>query len=198
MPPRDVSKDTREELMIRRTKLGALLALAVLAVSAVAEAKLARTNDTADVVFLATGPGGMKIKGTTHTLNVVDDGQLVKVFVPLNTLDTEIDLRNKHMKEKYLETVKYPNAELQVPRASLKFPAPGASSSGEAQGTMSIHGVSKPVTFKYDVASKGTTLDVNGKVRLDMKDFGITQPSYLGVSVKTEVDISVHFRATDG
>jgi polyisoprenoid-binding protein YceI len=185
-------------IALSRTKLAVPLALALVAFAGVAEAKLARTNDKADVRFFASGPGGLKIEGKTSTLNLVDDGQLVKIFVPLNTLDTSIDLRNKHMREKYLETEKFPNAELQVARSALKIPAKGTSTSGEAQGTLTIHGASKPATFKYEAKADGGGIDVTGSMHVNMKDFGITQPSYLGVSVKTDVDITVHFRATDG
>ena len=38
------------------------------------------------------------------------------------SLDTGIDLRNKHMREKYLEVQKYPNAVLTVDRSTLHFP----------------------------------------------------------------------------
>lgn len=181
-----------------RTKLVAQLAFALVAFAGLAEAKLARTADKADVRFLATGPGGLKIDGSTNTLTIVDDGQLLKIFVPLNTLDTKIDLRNKHMREKYLQTEQYPNAELQVARSALKFPTAGASTSGDAPGTLTIHNTSRPVTFHYEAKADGTVLDVTGSIRLKMTDYGVTEPCYLGVCVKPDVDITVHFRATDG
>jgi polyisoprenoid-binding protein YceI len=171
---------------------GASLALAL--VAAHAEARFARAGG-ADVSFTATGPGGLKIVGTTDELSVADDAQTVTVTVPLAKLDTKIDLRNKHMREKYLETDKYPTAVLTVPKGELKVPA-GGDVSAEAGGVMKIHGQEKAVRFRYTAKRAGDKIGVVGSVRLDMKDFGIQEPSFMGASVKKDVDVSATFQVS--
>jgi polyisoprenoid-binding protein YceI len=170
---------------------------ALLAFPLIADAKLTRSGDPS-VSFTAIGPGGLKIVGTTSELNVVDDAQSVSVVVPLSNLSTGIALRDRHMREKYLQVQSYPTATLKVDRASVKFPAAGAEATGDAQGTMTIHGQSHGVTFHYAAKREGAGYAVNGTVHVSMKDYGIEVPSYLGVTVKPDVDVTVRFVANDG
>ena len=168
-----------------------LVAVGMLAALGVAEAKLA--GNGGDVQFTAVGPGGLKIVGTTKEISVKDDGSTVTVVVPLANLDTGIALRNKHMREKYMEVDKFPTAELSVPRSALKF----ADGSGSAAGTMKIHGQTRNVTFNYTAKKGGGGFAVDGSVRLNIKDYGIDVPSYMGVTVKPEVDVAAKFQAAD-
>jgi polyisoprenoid-binding protein YceI len=177
----------------------ALTAAAALAFSFpfAADAKLARTG-TPSVSFTALGPAGMKIVGTTSHLEVADDATSVTITVPLADLTTGIALRDRHMREKYLQVQSFPNATLKVDRANLKLPPPGAEASSDAQGTMAIHGKTHPVSFHYTAKHEGAGYAVSGSVRVDMKDYGIDVPSYLGVTVKPDVDVTVSFVANEG
>jgi polyisoprenoid-binding protein YceI len=176
--------------MVSRSRLRFFApALATLLVAVVAHAKLARTGD-AQVSFHATGPGGLSIIGTTNELAVSETDTDVVVTVPLAKLDTKIDLRNRHMRDKYLEVAKYPNAELHVAKAAVQAP------SGKANGTLTLHGQTKPVTFTYATKPEGAATAVTGTVRVVMTDYGIEKPGYAGVSVKPDVDVDVVFRVT--
>ncbi len=170
--------------------------VAVLALSTAAHAKLSRAGEPS-VSFTTAGPGGLKINGTTTALTVVDDAQAVVVTVALGNLTTGIGLRDKHMREKYLQTPTYPNASLRVARGDLKFPAAGAQAEGDAPGTMTIHGQNHSVTVHYTIKRDGAAYGVSGAVRVNMKDYGIEVPTYLGVTVKPDVDIAVRFDAKD-
>ena len=147
----------------------------------------------AKVSFTCVGPGGLHFQGTTSELNVEEQGGALVLKVPLGKLSTGIGVRDGHMREKYLETDKYPEAQLSVPRAALKFPAEGEKVEATAPGTMTIHGTSKPVTFHYKAVRHGAAYEVSGDVDINMNDYGITTPSYLGITVKPPVDISATF-----
>ena len=172
---------------------GALFA--ALSFSLVAAAKLSTTGSST-AGFRASGPGGINIEGKTSDLKVADDGKSVTITVGLGALDTGISLRDKHTKEA-LETDKFPTAELTVARSELKFPAAGAESSGDAKGKLKIHGQTKDVTFHYTAKLDGETLAIKGSSKVDMTDFGIKTPSYLGVGVKPGIELSVAFQAKD-
>lgn len=165
----------------------ALAASAPLVVTAVAHASLARAGD-AQVQFTASGPAGMSIVGTTNELQVSETDSDIVITVPLKNLDTKIDLRNKHMREKYLEVEKYPNAELHVQKGAIQ--KGGAS---QATGQLTLHGKTKPTTFSYTAKQDG---NVSGALHVNIKDFDITQPGYAGISVKPDVDVTVAFRVT--
>lgn len=177
-----------------RTLIATSLFAAAALASPLALAKLAKSGG-AQVSFNATGPAGLKIVGTTNDLDVSEKDSAVVVTVPLKNLDTKIELRNKHMREKYLEVDKYPNAELTVARSALKVN--GADASGEAAGTMKIHGREKQVVFKYSAKKTGPGYAVNGSTTLNIKDFGIEEPSFMGASVKPNVDVNVSFNVSE-
>lgn len=168
----------------------------LMTVAFVADAKLARTG-TPSVAFHATGPVGFKLVGTTSDLDVDDRGAQIVIKVPLQNLKTGIALRDRHMRDKYLEVSTYPNAELTVDRGTLHFPTGNDPVSGDATGVMAIHGKTKSTTFHYSIGRSGNTLHVVGTARLDIRDYGISIPSYLGVTVKPDIDVEVRFDAAE-
>ncbi len=170
-----------------------LSTFAVLAVAMSADAKLSATGTSA-VEFHATGPVGLKINGRSNVVQVTSDDKTITITVPLANLDTGMGMRNTHMKDKYLEVSKYPNAVLVVNKPGAGYPAGG---SGTGSGTMTLHGVSKPVSFKYDVKKEGGGFAVTGNVPLNIYDYKIEQPSFAGAKVKPEVDVDISFHAKE-
>jgi polyisoprenoid-binding protein YceI len=172
--------------------IGGAALLALVSFSLIAAAKLSKAGD-ATAGFHATGPGGLGIDAKTTEVDVADDGTNVKIIVKLGNLDAGGDLRSKHTKED-LEVTTFPTAELTVPRASLKM----GGGDGDAKGTFKIHGQTKEMTFHYSAKKNGDTLEVSGTTKIIVGDFGVKPRSYLGVSIKPEVDISASFKAKDG
>jgi hypothetical protein len=168
--------------------LTALLSLPVLAA--------AQKKGDSSATFNAKGPAGFKLEGKTSDLKLQDDGQMLRIIVPLANMKTGIDLRDQHMREKYLEVQKYPDAVLAVPWSEIKLPADGQSSSAKGKGKMTLHGQTKDVTFSYTVQRKGSDYQVTGNTPLNIKEFGIDIPSYLGVTVKPDIETIVAFTAT--
>lgn len=170
--------------------------LALLVAPALAEAALSEARD-ATVKFHASGPAGLKIEGVTHDFAVREAGPEVRFTVPLANLDTGIALRNKHMREKYLEVAKYPNAELAVKRSALPAVGDGATANAQVDGAMTIHGVTKPVKVTVRASRAGQRFTVHGETPLDIRDYGIHVPSYLGVTVKPEIRVEVDVTLVD-
>jgi hypothetical protein len=152
----------------------------------------------ASIRFVAAGPAGVSIVGESSDLRLHDDGQFVVLTAPLAPLHTGIGLRDRHMKEKYLEVAKYPNAELRIDRKTIQFPAAGSKLNREGAGELTLHGHQKHVKFRYEATRDGAGFDVSATFRLNVKEYAIDVPSYLGVTVKPDVDVSVHFHVTDG
>jgi polyisoprenoid-binding protein YceI len=175
--------------------LGGAALLALLSFSLIAAAKLNKTGSSA-TGFKAAGPAGMSIDGSTSDMTVADDGSSVTITVPLANLTTGIGIRDEHTK-KALEVGTYPTVTLKVARSALKFPASGAESSGDAKGSMTLHGTTKDVTFHYAAKADGDTISVKGNTTVNVDDFGIKRPSYLGVTVKPDVTITTAFQAKD-
>lgn len=169
--------------------------LSLVSFSLVAAAKLNKTGN-ATAGFHATGPAGLSIDGKTSDVTVADDGTTVTITVNLTSIDTGIGLRNKHTAED-LEAAKFPTATLKVARSAVKIPAAGAEASGDAKGSLTIHGQTKDVTVHYKAKHAGDTITVDGSTDISVSDFGVKPRSYLGVSIKPNVTISVKFDAQD-
>lgn len=174
-----------------------LAALAVLALTPAAWAAYERTKTAAAVQFTGVGPGGFKMVGKTAALQLQQDDKALTLIVPLADLTTGIALRDRHMREKYLEVAKFPDVRLAVPLASLPAPAAGAPASAELKGTLTLHGVQKEIPFKVEASCGADNVcTAKGSFTINIKDFGIVVPTYLGVTLKPDVVVEASFEAT--
>jgi polyisoprenoid-binding protein YceI len=154
-----------------------------------AHAALASASDS-HVTFEGKGPAGFKVTGSTTDLSVAEADGNVVITVPLANLNTGIDLRDHHMKEKYLEVPKYPSAVLTIARSALRVPAGGERVEADAPGTLTLHGQTHPVSVHYDAKQEGPAYLAHGRFHINMNDYGVNVPSYLGVTVKPDIDVS--------
>lgn len=145
--------------------------------------------------FHGRGPGGFSLEGKTHQLKVEDDGKVLKVVVPLSGLQTGISLRDRHMREKYLEVEKYPDAVLSLPWSAVKLPEDGRTVEATVPGTMALHGKTHDVQVRYKLTRSGNSYQVSGNIALDIRDYGIEIPSYFGITVQPEIETSTTFTA---
>jgi polyisoprenoid-binding protein YceI len=169
--------------------------LAVGTVSAAAVAKLSCKGGT--VRFHATGPAGLDIDGTGGGVTVDENDGKLTITASTKGLDTKMNLRNKHLAER-IEADKFPKATLVVERSKLKMPEKDKPSKGEVSGQLTFHGVTKTVPIKYKARLQGEKgIAVEGVTRIDITQYKIEQPCYLGVCVKPNVDIAVSFTLQD-
>jgi polyisoprenoid-binding protein YceI len=152
----------------------------------------------AETRFTGKSNVGVALGGKTSELSLTDDGKTVTFRVPLDTLQTGIDLRDQHMRERYLETNQYPHAALEVPWSAIQLPEEGKSLTRTVGGRMTIRQRTRDVTITYTIHNKGGVYEATGKVPLDIRDFGITVPQYLGVKVKPDVEAALSLKFKKG
>lgn len=178
-----------------RTVLRFAAAAAALSFALAASANFASIG-AADVKFQAIGPAGMKIDGTSEKLSASEaDGKLT-ISASLTNLKTGIGLRDKHLRG-YLKTNQHPQATLVVERSKLTVPADNQTVKGKAKGDFTLNGVTKPVEFKYQAKRTGSDYHVQGITKIDIRDFKVEVPCYLGVCVEPQVSINVKFKLRD-
>ena len=149
------------------------------------------------VEALAVGkPTFIKIrgKGAPATGELQVDGKKAKgnFEFKVATLDTGIELRNEHMRDKYLQVKEHPNAKLEIVNLELKEEWKAANpklSETPFDGQLTLHGVTKPVKGKFTV---GAQKDVRAGFKIKLSDFNIEIPKYLGVTVADEVEVDVN------
>ena len=185
------------------TKRLALVAACVFAGALLAGSAPAPAADTGSYTiasgtagFTATGkPGFLHINGegaSVHGTWAIAKDQLTaaEVKIALKELSTGIDLRDSHMKEKYLEVEKYPEAVFRAKDVALGIKAP---SDLELKGDLTLHGVTKPVTVALSLKDKGKSVEGEGDFEILLSDFGIDIPKYMGVTVAETVKVHVTF-----
>lgn len=148
----------------------------------------------ASATFSGKGPAGFKLEGKTEEVTLKDDGKTVVISVPLATLKTGIDLRDRHMREKYLEVEKFPHAVLEVLWSAIQLPEEGKTTTQTVPGKMTLHGKTKDVSVTYTLKRTGDAYEASGKLPLNLKDFDIILPNYLGVTVKPDIETLTSFQ----
>lgn len=176
-----------------------LLAALCLLPSAFAGLTVDTTVAKPDVHFSANGePGALDIDAKTTDGTITDDGTHVVFIVPVANLQTGIELRDEHMKSKFLFPDKHPNVSLSVPKASLTFPTElGKKTSGTADAQFTAMDVAKPTKVKWEIAKTKTGYKLTGSFAFDISAHGVEVPSYLGVTVDSKMTAKAVFYAAD-
>jgi len=135
------------------------------------------------------------------TLVIAPDGSIPpgsKLTIDLRNLKSDQDQRDGFIKNRTLETDKYPLAEF-VPTKITGLPVmiPTQGQTGfELTGNMTIHGVTKEVTFQ-GIATFGRDSTVAGRAKTSFTfaTFGLTKPS-IGrlMSVDDKIDLEIVFK----
>ena len=127
-----------------------------------------------------------------------------EIRVGLTTLDTGIDMRNNHMRNKFLEVDKYPTA-IFVLSSLTKAPAtlePNKPANVTVKGTLSIHGVSNeviaPATVTYIPGTKDTAIRLPGDLLhvkttfpIKLSDYQIVVPEMLVMKLSDDQSVGV-------
>lgn len=124
----------------------------------------------------------------------------VEITVDLATLDTGIDLRNRHMRENHLETDRFPRA---VFRGGRLHDAPAALAEGqtarfEISGQLELHGISRPLRVPVSVTVRGSSLHVITEFPVALADFAIRRPQFLMLKLSDTQRITAELRAAAG
>jgi len=171
----------------RNLLTGALLLVAVLTQGAMALSRWGQSS----VTILAHGFAGVRIEGKSTDVSLDQDASALTFKMPLAPIETGIGLRDRHLRE-ILEAEKFPAAILRISRSDLIFPRGHQPVEGTAKGELTLHGHSRPVEVSYhaEAGAAGIT-EVRGSLQIDMRDFDIKAPSYLGVTVAPDVQVKL-------
>jgi polyisoprenoid-binding protein YceI len=112
--------------------------------------------------------------------------------VELQTLQTGIGIRDRHMKNNYLEVEKGPTfatatiEDIRVEKLEGKT---------VFTGMLSLHGQKKKVTGAAELQQKDGKIRVQAQFPVKVSEFEIPAPTYLGVGIKDEIQIKVSLMA---
>ena len=141
-------------------------------------------------------------KGTTHGIagDIVldrthpDQSTLGEIVVNVEQLTSDNSLRDKRIRTEYLESHEHPlvkltNAKLTgLPdydhRRARRTPS-------RIDGDLTVHGTTKPVSWKANATLSGDTLTADATATVKMSEFGVGPISLIGL-VKTGDDVTLH------
>jgi polyisoprenoid-binding protein YceI len=112
--------------------------------------------------------------------------------VELQTLETGIGVRDRHMKNNYLEVEKGPAfatatiEDIRIEKMEGKT---------VFSGMLSLHGQKKKVTGAAELQQKDGKIRVQAQFPVKVSEFEIPAPTYLGVGVRDEIQIKVSLLA---
>lgn len=145
-------------------------------------------------------------EGTTNLvsgeLTIQPDGTIApgsKLTVDLRGLKSDQDQRDGYIQNRTLETSKFPNAEFVPTKVTgLDRMIPSVGQAGiSLTGNLTIHGVTKEVTFQGIATFNPRTNSVAGRAKtsLTFDEFGLTQPK-IGrlASVDNKIDLELVYR----
>lgn len=114
------------------------------------------------------------------------------VTVDLRSLDTGIDLRNKHMRENHLHTDSFPHAVFELDSVAGAGASVGAPTVITLHGRMTIHGTTKGVSTPATISGIGSdAIRVQAEFPLKITEYGVPRPEFLFLKLAEEVRIVV-------
>lgn len=112
--------------------------------------------------------------------------------VDLNSLDTGIGLRNRHMRENYLHTEQFPFTHF-----TGKLIKAEAVKEGEyavtAEGTMFIHGIEKQMTVEGMIQATASGYRIQAKFTAALTDYNIEVPQLMFFKIDENMQLELDY-----
>lgn len=118
----------------------------------------------------------------------------VKITIDVNSLTTDTAQLTDHLKTAdFFDVAKYPQATFES--TEIKAATAGGASH-TITGNLTLHGVTKSVTFPATIAVAPDAITVNSSFALNRKDFGINFAGASDNLIRDDVALTLRVRAT--
>lgn len=130
---------------------------------------------------------------------VVNDGILEegKVAVDVDSIESDIEKRDIHVRDNILHTDQYPEATFTIsdPVDLSSLPEDGSVDTVTVNGELTMHGKTNDVTAELTVLRTGENVIVEGQVPVEREAFGIVSPEFVASQIAEEgtVDLLLVF-----
>jgi polyisoprenoid-binding protein YceI len=149
--------------------------------------------DQGQITFLAKGkPALISIKGegAGASAQLLEKDSMLNgvVSFQLDTLKTGIELRDDHLKNKYLEVEKFPTATLTF--SNFKIPD-DLTSEIPFNGILNLHGIDQPIQGLVTINKESKQQKLKADFKIKLSQFKIEIPSFKGITVAEDVQIKI-------
>jgi polyisoprenoid-binding protein YceI len=131
----------------------------------------------------------------TGTMRVAGDTvEAVRIEVDLTRLTSDESRRDNAIRQRGLESARYPTATLELvePIRLAARPVQGEEVRGQGKGRLTVHGVTREVDLDLKGRWNGSTIQVVGQLPVKMSDYRIEPPRF-GPVVSIEDSLAVEF-----
>ena len=164
--------------------------------------------DRGSVSFsVKTNALGLSVAGKSDALSgsvelrKVGDGVLldrVEAWLPVKTLETGMKLRDEHMQKHVFDKPngESPDLRFEAEEILCSGLAPGREASCAVSGVLAIRGNPRPFATSLKIRQDSANVfRIRGASTVKLSDYGIEQPSQLGVKTDDEVQVRIEFTA---
>ena len=120
------------------------------------------------------------------------EGTQLYLEVDLASLDTGLGLRNRHMRENYLEVEEFPYATYEATIERVEVISAGVFRI-TAQGVLNIHGVEREVQAPCDVSARQDGYRARCTFNVRLSDFEIEIPKLMFLKLADEIRLDLDF-----
>ena len=160
----------------------------------VAQEKYSTKNGT--IVFEASVPSFEEVKAKNENVSAilnVETGDFASLVL-INGFRFKVALMEEHFNENYMESSKFPKA---IVKGKLKDFSVSKLNDGVSnytlEGTITIHGVTKPFETSLSISKKGDSLHVESQFVLNPTDFNIEIPKIVSNKIADEVNVNAKY-----
>lgn len=119
-----------------------------------------------------------------------ENGNIV-FSVPIKSFEFRKSLMQEHFNENYMESDEYPKATFKGTVAGFENKAGVQNVS--AQGDLTIHGVTKPVTVDGTMEQKDGQIYLKSVFKVRLEDYNVKIPQVLWQNIAEEVEVTLNF-----
>jgi polyisoprenoid-binding protein YceI len=179
--------------------------------SAIAQSQTVAVESGIASFYVTTNIPALEVSGKSNALQArvqIRRGaggvtlERIEAWMPVSTLLTGMALRDEHMRKRIFTTAAGELPDLRFEGGEVACPGvePGREATCKVSGTLAIRGVSRGFTvpFKIRQAGNGSAFRASGEGLVKLSDYGIEQPSQLGVKTANEVKLRFELNGKEG
>ena len=167
--------------------------------SPVAGEKYLITSENSKIEFIGAKVTGhhngsfKKISGTIDYAGQIEKSR-VSITIDSSSLETDTPDLTKHLKTAdFFDVAKYPEAKFES--TEIK-PGGEKGASHTVTGNLTLHGVTKSVTFPATITVHPGAITVESSFAINRKDFAINYPGKTDDLIRDDVALTLHVKAT--
>lgn len=111
--------------------------------------------------------------------------------IPIDEFQFEKSLMQEHFNEKYMESEKYPKSIFKG--KIIGYTSGGGKKDVEAEGELTIHGVTRKLKTKGQIEEKNGQLYLNSTFIVKLEDHKVKIPKLMWQNIAEQVEVKVSF-----